>query len=91
MARQPVEWKLVSGVAETSSITKKSQVPPGGATRTGMDQGLRGTERDWEGLGEMRDGRWQMGAGDPGQLVDGLGGFVDWWGGAVERRGGKEQ
>lgn len=77
MARQPVECKLVPGVAETSSITKKSQVPPGGATTTGIDQGQRGTERDWEGLGEMRDGRWQMAAGNPGQLLNGLGGFVD--------------
>lgn len=39
--------------------------------------------------GEMRDGRWQMAAGNPGQLLEGLGGLVGWWGarwsGEVER------
>lgn len=28
----------------------------------------------------MRDGRWQMAAGNPGQRLNGLGGLVDWWG-----------
>lgn len=87
MARQPVECKLVSGMAETSSITKKSQVPPGGATRTGIDQGQRGTERDWARC-EMADGRWQQGT--PASFSTGWAGLWTLVGrGAVERRGGK--
>lgn len=57
-----------------------------GLTRDREEQ--RGTGRDWARC-EMADGRWQQGT--PASLSTGWAGLWTWWGGAVERRGGKEQ